>query len=172
MDVTLQWYVLRSKPREEEVLWDYVSSKKVECFYPRIRANPVNPRARKVKPYFPGYMFIKADLAETGHSEFRWMPHSLGLVHFGDEPASVPDNLISGIKRTVAKITEAGGEKFLDLQSGDDVYIEDGPFAGYRAIFDAQVSGRERVRVLLQALNNQREMPLELEIGQIRKERD
>ncbi|MEA2008920.1 MAG: transcription termination/antitermination NusG family protein [Chloroflexota bacterium] len=168
--MSLQWYVLRSKPRKEGALWEYARSKELECFYPRIRVNPVNPRARKVKPYFPGYMFVKADLVETGRSEFRWMPHSLGLVRFGDEPAPVPDSLISGIRHTVAKIAEAGGEKLAGLQPGDEIYIEDGPFSGYRAIFDAQVSGQDRVRVLLQMLNNRREMPLELEVGQIRKE--
>ena len=171
MNVTSKWYVLRSKPRKEEVLWEYVCSKEVECFYPRVRVNPVNPRARKVKPYFPGYMFIKADLEETGRSAFRWMPHSLGLVRFDDEPAPVPTNLIRGIRHTVAKIAEAGGEKFVDLQPGDKVYIEEGPFSGYRAIFDAQTSGKNRVRVLLQILSEQREIPLELEVGQIRKEK-
>ena len=82
----------------------------------------------------------------------------------------MPDNIISGIQRTVKEIAEAGGEKFIGLQPGDKVFIEDGPFSGYRAIFDAQVSGQERVRVLLQMLSQQRELPIELSIGQIRKE--
>jgi transcriptional antiterminator RfaH len=36
---------------------------------------PVNPRARKTRPYFPGYLFVQADLAAVGLVEFRWMPH-------------------------------------------------------------------------------------------------
>ncbi len=169
--MTRQWYVLRSKPRKESALWDYVLSKGMECFYPRMRVNPVNPRARKIKPYFPGYMFVQADLEKVGRSAFRWMPHSLGLVQFDNNPAPVPDGLISGIKRTVAEIAEAGGEKFIGLQPGDEVFIEEGPFSGYRAIFDTQVSGHERVRVLLKMLNEQREIPVELEVGHIRKEK-
>jgi transcriptional antiterminator RfaH len=47
--------------------------------------------------------------------------------------------------------------------------IEDGPFSGYRAIFDAQISGEERVRVLLRMLDKHREVPLELKMRQIRE---
>ncbi len=164
------WYVLRSKPRKERALWRYVQSQEVECFYPRLRVNPVNPRAREIRPYFPGYMFVHTDLDEVGHYKFRWMPNSLGLVRFGGVPAPVPDNLVHGIQRTVAQIQEAGGETLHGLQPGDQVIIEDGPFAGYRAIFDTTLSGKERVRVLLSMLKDQRELPVELNVNQIRKE--
>ena len=40
-----------------------------------------------------------------------------------------------------------------DLKRGDVVKIQSGPFAGYDAIFDARLSGQERVRVLLQLLS-------------------
>jgi hypothetical protein len=49
--------------------------------------------------------------------------------------------------------------------------ISDGPFAGYEAIFDARVPGSERVRVLLQLLNSQRQVPLELTAGQIKQKK-
>jgi len=165
-----RWYVLRSKPRKERALFYYVRSEGVDCYYPRIHVDPVNPRARKIKPYFPGYMFVHCDLGDVGRFHFRWMPNSLGLVKFGGEPAPVPGELVQGIKRTVAQIQEAGGETLHGLQPGDDVIIEDGPFEGYRAIFDTGHSGKQRVRVLLSMLSVQRELPVELNVNQIRKE--
>jgi transcriptional antiterminator RfaH len=51
------------------------------------------------------------------------------------------------------------------------VLISDGPFAGYEAIFDARISGSERVRVLLQLLNNQRQVPVELDASQIKQKK-
>lgn len=168
--MTVCWYVLRSKPRKERALYRFVSSEGVECFYPRIRVNPVNPRARKIKPYFPGYMFVHTDLKEVGQSMFRWMPHSLGLVRFGGEPAPVPANLVQGIKRTTRKISKAGGETLYGLERGDEVFIEGGPFEGYRAVFDTRLSGKDRVRVLLTMLQETRKLPVELDAGQIRKE--
>ena len=168
--MTFCWYTLRSKPRKERALYQYICSEDVDCFYPRVRVNPVNPRARKIKPYFPGYMFVQVDLEEVGCNRFRWIPHSLGLVRFGGVPALVPENIIQGIQRTVEKINEAGGEELFHLQPGDQVTIEDGPFAGYRGVFDTRLSGTERVRVLLSMLQQSREIPVELSVGQITKE--
>lgn len=166
------WYALRSKPRKEDVVWRQLRSQDFEVFYPRLRVHPVNPRSRKVRPYFPGYMFVKADIEEIGISTFQWMPHAIGLVCFGDEASIVPDNLIYAIQRRVDEIAEAGGELFDGLNSGDKVTISDGPFAGYEAIFDTRLPGSERVRVLLQLLNNQRQVPVELKAGQIRKKKN
>jgi transcription antitermination factor NusG len=162
------WYALRSKPNKEEALWQEVLAQGLEGFYPQIHVHPVNPRSRKVRSYFPGYMFVQADLAEVGYSALAWMPHSNGLVSFGDEPATVPDTLILAIRRRVEQINAAGGELFEGLKKGDSVTVQEGPFAGYEAIFDARVSGTERVRVLLKLLKGQ-QMPLVLPPGQIKR---
>ena len=161
------WYVIRSKPRKEDVVWRQVHNRGFETYYPRLRVNPVNPRAKKYRPYFPGYLFVHVDLEDEGMSTFQWMPHTVGLVHFGGEPATVPENLIHTIRKRVDEINEAGGELFEGLHPGDVVYITDGPFKGYEAIFDSRVEGSERVRILLELLGNQRQIPIELDAGQI-----
>jgi len=163
------WYALRSKARKEEVVWRQVRTQGYEVFCPRLKVQPVNPRARKMKPYFPGYMFVYVDIDQVGLSAFQWMPHSMGLVCFGDEPAIVPDNLVYAIRRRIDEISAAGGELFDGLRPGDKVLISEGPFAGYEAIFDARIAGSERVRVLLLLLNSQRQVPLEIQAGQIKQ---
>ncbi|MEA3351653.1 MAG: transcription termination/antitermination NusG family protein [Chloroflexota bacterium] len=163
------WYVLRSKPQKEKAVWQQVCAKGIENHYPRIRVNPVNPRARKVKPYFPGYMFVRVDFDDIGLSTLKWMPHSLGLVSFDGVPAPVPDNFVPALKKRIEEINAAGGEVFDGLEPGDAVRIEVGPFAGYEAVFDSRLSGKERVRVLLQLLGNSRFVPMELNVSQIEK---
>lgn len=169
--MAIHWYALRSKPKKEEVVWRQAKMQGYEVFYPQLRVQPVNPRSRKWRPYFPGYMFVQADLDQIGLSVFQWMPHASGLVCFGDEPAMVPEHLIHAIKKRVEEIAAAGGELFDGLQHGDSVLINDGPFAGYEAIFDARIPGSERVRVLLQLLSSQRQVPIELSAGQIRQKK-
>ena len=83
------WYALRSKPRKEEVLWRQLLAREIEVFFPRIRVHPVNPRSRKLRPYFPGYMFVQVDIEAVGASKFNWMPFAIGLVSFDGEPAVV-----------------------------------------------------------------------------------
>ncbi|HNT23457.1 MAG TPA: transcription termination/antitermination NusG family protein [Anaerolineales bacterium] len=166
----LQWYALRSKPRKENVLWRQAQEHGFEVFYPRLRVNPVNPRSQKIKPYFPGYMFVRADVESAGLSTFQWMPHSTGLVCFGGEPSVVPENLIHAIRRRVEEIAQAGGEVFDGLKPGDVIQISYGPFEGYEAIFDARLPGSARVRVLLQLLSERR-VPLELDVSHIQQKK-
>jgi transcription antitermination factor NusG len=164
--MSLQWFALRSKPRKEDVVWKQVRERGFEVFYPRLRVNPINPRARKFKPYFPGYLFIRVDIEAVGLSALQWIPHTAGLVSFGGEPSPVPDNLIFAIQRRVEEIARAGGEALDAMHKGDVVRINFGPFEGYEAIFDTRLPGTERVRVLLQFLSD-RYVPIELNVSHL-----
>ncbi|BAJ63976.1 transcription termination/antitermination protein NusG [Anaerolinea thermophila] len=162
-----KWYAIQSKPNKEQALCEQFQSRGIEVFYPQIRVNPVNPRARKIRPYFPGYLFVHVDLDEVGLSVIRWIPFARGVVSFSNEPASVPDNLIEAIRRRVDEVNRAGGELLETLKPGEPVLIQEGPFAGYEAIFDVRLSGKERVRVLIQLLS-QRYIPVEMQVGSLK----
>jgi transcriptional antiterminator RfaH len=96
------------------------------------------------------------------------MPGALGLVDFGSEPASVPEELLQAIRQKVEHVNSLGGKQTEKFISGEVVTIQSGPFAGYCAIFDSHLSGRERVRVLLQLLWD-RQVSVELSSGQIKR---
>jgi transcription antitermination factor NusG len=168
--MAVNWYALRTKSRKENAVWQQLKNKAVEVYYPRMRVNPVNPRSSKHRPYFPGYMFVQVDLDTVSLTTFQWMPHTLGLVSFGGDPAPVPDALIHAIHKRVEEINSAGGEELDGLKAGDPVWIQDGPFKGYEALFDSRLPGNERVRVLLKFLSN-RQVPMELHASQIKKVR-
>jgi transcription antitermination factor NusG len=162
-----RWYVVRTKPRKEEFLSDQMMIRRIDIYNPRIRVQVVNPRARKTRPYFPGYVFVHLDLAKTGTFSMQYIPGAAGLVSFGGEVAEVPDGLVHAIQQRVDEINNAGGELFDVLKMGETVVIHSGPFVGYEAIFDARLPGSDRVRVLLKLLKN-RQMPVDLPAGQIR----
>jgi transcriptional antiterminator RfaH len=164
--MSVRWYVLHSKPNNEDLLSEQLTLRGVEAFLPRIPVQTVNPRARKTRPYFPGYVFVHTDLAQVGASVLQWVPGASGLVVFGNEPGYVPDNLIHVLRCRVEKIHPAGGELLRSVRVGDTVVIQDGPFKGYEAIFDARLSGSERVRVLLKLFQREA-VPLHLRAGQI-----
>lgn len=161
------WYALHSKPHKEDAVWEQLRLRAIETFYPRLYAQPVNPRARKVKPFFPGYLFVRVDLEQVGTSMFEWMPFANGLVQFGGVPAHVPDPLIAAVQSHLDEINVAGGEVLYKVKPGDRVEIKDGAFVGYEAIFDQCLNGGERVRVLLQMLSD-RQILVELHVSQIR----
>jgi transcription antitermination factor NusG len=154
MNDSMRWYALRSKPRKELVLAKLAREHGHTIFYPRLRVKPVNPRASHVRPYFPGYMFVHANLAQVGIGAFQWMPYSLGLVSFGSEPASVPESVILGLQDRVEEAARRAEDDVIPLNPGDHVRVKDGPLAGYEGIFEAQLSGTQRVKVLLAIMHD------------------
>lgn len=142
----------------------------MDVFYPYLKVKPVNPRSKKERPFFPGYMFVRVDLEEEGTNVLRWTEGTYGLVSFGGEPVAVPENMINELKHRMQHIEEAGGLVFEDLKQGDKVRIMKGPFEGYDAIFDARLSGKDRVQVLLAYLND-RPVRVQIDASEIEKVR-
>jgi transcription antitermination factor NusG len=159
-----QWYAIQSKTRKEELLCEQLGMREIETYFPRFRVKPVNPRARKIKPYFPGYVFGYVDLEHVGKSVLDWIPGAIGVVNFGGEPASVPDHLINSLRQHLEIINASAFNVVQRFSPGDIVTIHWGPFAGYEAVFDASLPGRDRVKVLLRMLESsqlQVELPAE-----------
>jgi transcriptional antiterminator RfaH len=164
----LRWYVLRSKPHKESVLARYAKGQGHSIFYPTIPYKPVNYRASRIRAYFPGYLFVRADLQGQGVSTFSWMPFSSGLVHVGGEPAPVPEATVRALAARVSEVWAAGGLQAAALHPGDRVMIRQGMFEGYEGLFDVKLPGSERVRVLLRMLNN-RFVPVEVDVGLVER---
>jgi transcriptional antiterminator RfaH len=164
----MNWYALRTKPHKERFVWQQAQARDLEAYFPQLPANPVNPRARKQKPFFPGYVFVRADIEQFGLSEFQYMPYTHGLVFLGGEPASIPETFMHALQRRENELKQNGSRIFDEYCKGDQVWIQNGPFSGYNAIFDTRLGGQERVRVLLNMLND-RHMPVELNVGFISK---
>lgn len=161
-----EWYALRSKPNKEEFVWQQVKGQGFESYYPCIPVRPVNPRARKTKPFFPGYLFVRVELSQVGQSTFQWLPDGLGLVSFDGKPAPVDDALITDVQHHLEVVVKGGAEPCYGLKQGDEVAINAGPFAGYRAVFDMSLPGKDRVRVLLQMLGD-RSISVELDATKV-----
>jgi transcription antitermination factor NusG len=162
----IRWYVIHSKHQQELLLSDQLCLRGIEAYCPFVRLKPVNPRARKIRPYFPGYVFAHADLDRVGISTLRWMPGAISIVNFGGEPAYIHDHILNAIRQRVEQINSEVKFHVDRLAAGDDVSIKDGPFKGYRAIFDMRLPGAERVRVLLQFIQD-RQVLVELPVEQI-----
>ena len=63
--------------------------------------------------------------------------------------------IVQAIRERVDTINASDSDLVANLRRGDIVVLRSGAFAGYEAIFDARLPGQDRVRVLLQLLENQ-----------------
>ena len=164
------WYVLRSKPHNEFALFAHLKAHQIDCYFPRIKVTPVNPRSAKERPYFSSYIFIHCDLLEVGINTFKWMPHAQGLVCFDGTPAIVPNNIIDGMKKNIGNIHIQGQRQRKHTKHGTPIMVTDGPFKGYEGIFDCMLDDHTRVKVLLDLVNH-RKLPIKMDYGQIQTKR-
>lgn len=162
---TLSWYLVHTKPRQEDIALTNLERQGYECYLPQIRIERI--RRRKVgvatEPMFPRYLFIRLDSSDQGKS---WSPirSTLGvsqLVHFGARAARVDDTLVDLLRqRERALPTEAM------FHSGDSVVIADGPFAGIEAIYQTADAER-RAFILLEILA--KPVSMHIDTGRLRK---
>lgn len=169
-----RWYVLHTKPRHERLVAAQLRQHQLEYYLPLLHVKPVNPRAARERPYFPGYLFLRIDLDAITWAGLRWMPGLHRLVEFGGQPAVVPDALVTEIQRRLESIVAAGS--LVNLQPGDRLEIVSGPLAGYTALFDARLSSGGRVRILLELLQQHsgrpaapRRLPVEINAAALRR---
>lgn len=148
----LSWYVFQSKARKERFLCEQLHLREIETFFPCVHSKSANPHHQKLQPYFPGYVFGRLDLEACGRSTLEWLPGAVRIVSFGGEPVSVQDYLIQVLREHIESINRLMPAIPNSFQPGDIVKIQEGPFAGYEAIFNAHLPGRDRAEVLLKML--------------------
>ena len=162
---TLSWYLVHTKPRQEDVALVNLQRQGYDCYLPQMRIERIRRRKAEVatEPMFPRYLFIRLDSSDQGKS---WSPirSTLGvsqLVHFGARAAKVDDTLVDLLRqRERALPTEAM------FHSGDSVVIADGPFAGIEAIY--QTADAEcRAFILLEILS--KPVSMHIDAGRLRK---
>ena len=162
---TLSWYLVHTKPRQEDIALANLQRQGYECYLPQMRIERIRRRKAEVatEPMFPRYLFIRLDSSDQGKS---WSPirSTLGvsqLVHFGARAAKVDDTLVDLLRqRECALPTEAM------FHSGDSVVIADGPFAGIEAIYKTADAER-RAFILLEILA--KPVSMHIDAGRLRK---
>lgn len=147
----MQWYVIRTKPRQERMAEFHLRQLSVETFLPLLKHEVTVRRQEQIRiePLFPRYLFARFELAD----HYRAVSFSRGVVNvveFGLKPAEVSEALIEGIRsRMVDGYITPVAERF---ERGQIVHITGGPLAGLEAVFVKELKEQHRVMLLLRAL--------------------
>lgn len=149
------WYVLQCKPNFEFIVADQLDGKKIKNYLPALTRQAVNPRSHKTKPYFPGYLFVKGKLDELYEKRMGLMRGVVGLVRFGDEPASIAPEIVAAAHKQSTQLNQEMEKTAEDFLEGERVWIDDPRLRGIEAKFERCVNGEERVAVLLTLLEGQ-----------------
>ncbi len=144
------WYVLYTKAMQEQAVAQQLEQKGLEVFFPCYteRRHP-SPRLR---PLFPGYLFVRLELERTGLAVLQWTPGLCYVVSFAGTPARMPDEAIELVRLQLERVRERGGLHTSSFEAGEHVRISSGPLAGMEAVFDGTAGSADRVRILIDFL--------------------
>jgi transcriptional antiterminator NusG len=145
------WYVLHTKSRFENVVNEALGKKSIEVFLPKVtvRSKRRDRKAMIRIPLFPGYLFVKTDLAPQSHLEIVKTAGAVRLIGSHQGPVPVPDETMASLKIMVA--ADHPVITGYRLKKGDQVLVISGPFAGVNGTF-ARYGAKGRVVVNIEAL--------------------
>ena len=151
-DIDPAWFAVLTKPRCESVSVQHLQRQGYPCFLPMVRHQRRTAKGMQVtiEPLFPRYVFVQARRDGWTLGPVRSTRGVTGVVRFGGNAAIVPDRVIDLIRDHIQD------DECVHLDApmwsrGDEVRVTEGPFAGLRAVFEAD-AGSERVRLLMEIL--------------------
>lgn len=164
---TAGWFVGRTQPQRERWAAENCLRQGAESYLPYIIERNVMSRGRmiasRLKPLFPGYLFIR-----TMAGQWRFLLGTFGLIDLvrcGEFPSTVSQDIIDDLRQREAEGAVQLPEAQRRLFGEDDpVRIAEGPFEGRQGLV-AGYDAAERVQVLLDLLG--RKVPVLFAEGQL-----
>jgi len=157
----VRWFCLKSQPKHEHIAAAHLRKMpEVEVFSPRLRFQRDTVRGVKwfEESMFPGYLFARFNFKQR-FKEVRYAMGVSSILQFGQHYATLDPAIIDGLRQHTDPQHVVVIES--TLKPGDDVTIVEGALRGLGAVVTQILSGRERVRVLLDFLG--REIHAELD---------
>ncbi len=147
------WYVMFTNPKKEAFVNGQLLDRGLETFFPYLQFERGYGRGIRIDPFFPNYLFFRADLNGRHARDLQYMPGVRGIVRFGNSPAAVPQELVDTLRERLQPFERRVLKKTEWLfKPGERVLITSGPFEGLEAIFEHGKSGQERAQILLHVL--------------------
>jgi len=150
------WYLVKTKPRMEEVAEVNLKNQSIEYFLPRFTNGK-----REGKAIFPGYIFIKPKSGNT-YQPIRSTRGVSDFVRFEMAFANASDETIDELKAVVDVMNDRMNQTNL-LQKGEELFIKSGPFKNFNGIFERYDADQSAI-VLINFLRHQQQVKIKTEM--------
>ncbi|HOV89893.1 MAG TPA: transcriptional activator RfaH [Syntrophorhabdaceae bacterium] len=146
-----KWFVVNTKPKNEDRAAANLISIGIDTLAPKLKLKKFkNSRfVYVIEPMFPGYIFARFHPID----DFRIVKYARGvktIVHFGEKIVPIHEELIDFLKSRLENGVATVEKKPISI--GEKIIIKDGPFKGLTGIFEREIEGKERVTILLNAV--------------------
>jgi transcriptional antiterminator RfaH len=150
----MNWYCIQTKRYKESWVARQLMESCTEIYLPLLRQQRLVRRQRKwvIEALFPGYLFARF-VAEERLRAVRYTPGVVQVLStLEGEPIAVDAAIVGALR-------ERSTDGYVEVESvpffpGEELKIKEGPFQGFRALFQQELKAGERVAVLLELLSS------------------
>jgi transcriptional antiterminator RfaH len=160
------WYVVQTKPANEDRVKGNLLNQEIEPFLPLLGTYQYSNGKviDRIKPLFPNYLFARMDLG-LHYYKVKYTRGVSKILGNGEGPIPISEKVITTIR-------ERMGEDNLvklddEFKDGDVVEVTSGPFKDLRGVFQKKMSGKGRVKILLSLIGV--DVPVQISRWQIKK---
>ena len=160
----MNWYAIYTKPKCEDSTTRHLRNAGIPVINPKIKIKKYlrSKYVQVIEPLFKNYIF--AFFENEKHNQMIRFTRGVKYIVGKENPVVVPDEIIQALNEFMGEdnIIIPRAER---LSKGDRVLIKEGPFANFYGIFEREISGKDRIVILLEALGSR----LEIEDVSVRK---
>jgi len=160
------WYVVQTKPANEDRVKGNLLNQEIEPFLPFLgtRQYSNGKVIDRIKPLFPNYLFARMDLG-LHYYKVKYTRGVSKILGNGEGPIPISEKVIVTIRERMGEDNLVKLED--ELTEGDVVEVTSGPFKDLRGLFQKKMSGKGRVKILLSLIGV--DVPVQISRWQIKK---
>ena len=142
------WYVVQTKPANEDRVKGNLLNQDIEPFLPLLGTYQYSNGkvVDRIKPLFPNYLFARMDLG-LHYYKVKYTRGVSKILGNGEGPIPISERVITTIRERMGEDSLVKLED--ELKDGDVVEVTSGPFKDLRGVFQKKMSGKGRVKILL-----------------------
>ena len=139
----MTWSVVQCESQREHAVRLLLMRGHYVTYLPRIKLHG------RIVPLFPSYLFV--NIACMRWYPILWTPHVIRLLMAGDQPAKLPEDIVTHIRKREHNGLVRLPNVSQRLKKGQKVRVIRGSFEGQIGLYEG-MSGKDRERVLLELL--------------------
>ena len=171
--------MLRTVTGKEQAVKEYIESEMAHTDLGRYVFNVLIPIERtfqirngkkvsKDRPYYPGYVFVEANLVGEVQHRLRFTPNVLGFLEANPDPAPLRPSEVKRMLGVMDALADKVDEVEMEFCVGEKVKVAFGPFSGFYGEVTEVQNEKQKLKLLVKVFG--RETQMEVDFIQVEKE--
>lgn len=168
----VKYYVLRAVSGKEVKVKEYIEAECKHTDLGRYVHNVLIPMEKtfivrggkkisRERPYFPGYVFVQAELVGEVQHRLRMTPNVLGFLEAHPDPVPLREDEVKRMLGIADELTERVADMDLEFYVGDKVKLAFDPFTGFYGEVIEVYPEKQKLKILVKVFGN----PTPMEVG-------